>query len=563
MNKKTKYKLVKTGKTVLATGLSLALITSAAIAGVVYKHSNGNDHLNSNTYVDSAVDDYLKVEFSNEKQVFSESKDITPIIIDKPFVDEFIELLNSYDYEFSMSKYYDIEENLNIYSSNSTYRKNENYEIITDGKLDSTKLYNLVLKNNDSYMKQDKLNINFSFEEASSNDIKEICDLIVNTYNKSEKYSNIGIIADTLSQLKIFKNETSTSNALITDEDFVLSFNPKMIEQFANMQEIIGNAEDDVNIKETVFVHEIEHMFQKASNDFNNNNGIETGFCRKYDSSNVNSLWYPWLLDGSAETKMSEILNTTPKNYGKKISYIRTYNLSRFFEENFKVTDLVNSAYTTDLESAFELLRITDDKSKLEFLELMYSIEITQSDTPDFYEFYEKQNNVSLTTEEKDAIRKNIRTEVVKKLSRNFYESLMNGIYNKKISDINTVFYLMRLWELDCCGHLNYTKPGEYKYVYEFLLWMDEIEKGFIKTISNNNNLSYEHLLEKYNNYHMNIDSGHGGSFNADLSKLEKEKQEYLKLAYDSYSVTYFARIGNMVDYINNNINYEGTSIKN
>lgn len=559
MENKRKYKLVKTGKKLLAVGLSLTLVTGTAIAGIVHSHSTGSSSEPSinQTYVDSD-DKYLDIEHSNEKRAVVADKISTSIGIDNKEYKEIINVLESYNYEFSMSEYYDLENTLEIYN-NTLYQKKKDTSIISNGQLDLYKLYNTVISNNNAYMNQDVNAINSFLSQASKTEILNICNLIIETYNKNpEIYGDIEYISDTLSHLKIFKFPTSPESAAVSDKDFILTFNPEMIKKFTNMQVFRNNTDDDVDVSKTIFVHEAEHLLQKASNDFNYENGIETGFCRIYDktnvnSLNVNSLWYSWLLEGSAELKMTETLSATPKLYDIKISYIRSYNLSRIFEDSYDVNDLVNSAFVNDLDSMFKKLNINDKDSRMEFLKLMYSIQITQYDVDDFWEFYEKQEGITLTKEEKESIRMDIRTEAVKNLSSKYYKGLAKALKEGKIKDLETLFYLMRIWELDCCGHLNFANEAEYEHAKDFIIWQDNVEKSFISAISNSNNMSYDELISKYDNYHMLLDVDGNIINNADFSNLSKEKQEYISNLYEKYSITYFTRTSTMVNYINNN----------
>lgn len=559
MENKRKYKLVKTGKKLLAVGLSLTLVTGTAIAGIVHSYSTGSSSEPSinQTYVDSD-DKYLDIEHSNEKRAIVADRISTNIGIDNKEYKEIINVLESYNYEFSMSEYYDLENTLEIYN-NTLYQKKKDTSIISNGQLDLYKLYNTVISNNNAYMNQDVNAINSFLSQASKTEILNICNLIIETYNKNpEIYGDIEYISDTLSHLKIFKFPTSPESAAVSDKDFILTFNPEMIKKFTNMQVFRNNTDDDVDVSKTIFVHEAEHLLQKASNDFNYENGIETGFCRIYDktnvnSLNVNSLWYSWLLEGSAELKMTETLSATPKLYDIKISYIRSYNLSRIFEDSYDVNDLVNSAFVNDLDSMFKKLNINDKDSRMEFLKLMYSIQITQYDVDDFWEFYEKQEGITLTKEEKESIRMDIRTEAVKNLSSKYYKSLAKALKEGKIKDLETLFYLMRIWELDCCGHLNFANEAEYEHAKDFIIWQDNVEKSFISAISNSNNMSYDELISKYDDYHMLLDVDGNIINNADFSNLSKEKQEYISNLYEKYSVTYFTRTSTMANYINNN----------
>ena len=192
----------------------------------------------------------------------------------------------------------------------------------------------------------------------------------------------------------------------------------------------------------------------------------------------------------------------------------------------------------------------------------MYSIEITQSNTDDFWEFYQQKEDKVLTDNEKDGIRMDIRTEVVKKLSEKYYNGLSKELLDGKIKDLETVFYLMRLWELDSYGHLNFTSRKEYEHATDFIIWQNNIQESLIKTIADSNNMSYDELVNRYNNYHMTLTTDGKIINNADFSDLTKEKQEYINTSYEKYSVTYFSKISTMANYVNNSKS-KGTTIKN
>ncbi len=552
MDKNKKYKLNKTFKKIVVVTLSTSFLATAGMVKLVHDYSTGDKETSTyvsqqNNYIDGD-DGYLDVNLSDEKEPVQENKTITKITLDSS--SSVLEELDGYDYDFSMSEYYDLCNTLQVYQ-NTKYNKKQNFDVITNGNIDSEKLYEVVINNNEAYMNQGMDSVNSFFSEASTSDIKKICDLVAKAYNENKSsYDDINSISETLSHLKIFQNNTTSASAYVND-DLVFVFNPTMMGMFSDMQDIRGNSNDGVSVDSTIFIHEIMHLFQNASNDFVDENGIEAGFCRKYENVNVNSLWNSWLLEGAAELKMTDTLNTTPKNYDKKISYMRSYNLSRIFEKDYDVDSLVDSTFCNNIEEVFNILGIKDEKSKEEFLELMYSIEITQSETNDFWKYYERKNNITLNDDEKESLRMNIRTEVIKSLSRNFYQGLIKDVSSGKIKDLETVFFLLRLWEMDCCNHLDYTSKKGFAHAEDFLKWQYQIEKTILESISIDNDLSNDEVVQKFNNYHMKVYDGVDEVFNADLSSYGDEKENYIYSSFNSYSITHYAKLETMIDYSN------------
>ena len=567
MNRNKKYKLQKTKKILITLGLSAAMIPAAVTGAIVHEYStvpasdnktsavstNNSKEKNVSTGVSAYnyIDDgYLSVNFSNEKKAFVQEKKLTPISIDNNLGQNFnIDLEKNLD-DFGKEKYYDLNNTLN-YFNKMKQDKLTSYGIIKNNALDVDRLYNIIIKNNKNYMSQSSTKINYFYSEASESEIRNICILIKYVYSKSENL-NDEKLDNILGHLKVFRNQTTSSNAYVTDL-LELAFNPQMINLFSEMQGLKNNVKENENIDDAVFCHEIEHIFQYASNDLNKDNGIEAGFCRKSDNVNVNSLWYSWLLEGSAEYKMTEVLNTTPKTYDKKISYINSYELSRIFDDSYIMGTLVDCAFESDLNTVFDKLNIKDNEAKMEFLKLMYTIEITQSDTKDFWKFYEESENIKLTDEEHKFERIMMREDAIRYLTKKFYIGLSNAILNNKIQDAQTLFYFMRLWELDCYGHLCYNDAEQYKYSSNFVLWLDDIEKELIKYVSQGSNISYNKLLDEYENYHMKISDNTLEMPNADFSRINVQKQAFINKVFDKYSVTFFSKISDVADYNANN----------
>ena len=556
-----KHKLSKGKKALIAIGLSAAIavggfgaFTTASILkysskGSKTQNSPSSSYSSRSSATPTADANNTDFKYTNEKTVVEQSKTTTNISLNSNDYSDFQNNLENGNYSFSMEKYYDLDGTLSIYN-NTNYSKKNSSSLITNNELDAEKLYNSVISNNNKCMNGDKSRLNTFYSKASESDIRKLCELIVKVYNHNKEKYDINKVCDTLSNLKIFKHETTSANAYVAD-DLTLVFNPSMIRMFSSIQTARGNDTEGVSTEETVFVHEIQHIFQYASNDLNEKNGVEAGCYRKYDNAKVNSLWDSWILEGSAESRMARYLNTTPKNYGKKISYMKSYNLSRIFEDDFSLYALENTSFTNNLNEAYNALNLKDRNSQMEFLKLAYTIEITQYDTNDFWEYYEEKTGTKLTDEQKNSMRMDIRTEAIKKMSQKFYDGFSTAIKNNRISDLETVFYLMRLWELDSFNHLNYTNKDEYIHAKDFISWLDETEKSLFKEISDSTGISADTIKERYNNYHMVIKDGNKTIINSNLGGFTNDKSNYIKNALDDYSVTNFSRISDMTDSIN------------
>lgn len=238
---------------------------------------------------------------------------------------------------------------------------------------------------------------------------------------------------------------------------------------------------------------------------------------------------------------MADYLDIEPGTYEKKIAYVTSYNLSRFFENNGGENRLEKVGFMHTLEDAFAALGLESESEQLEFLNFMYSIEITQSDPEDFLEYYESQSGKTLTDEEKLVIRLDIRTDAVKYMTENFFVNLTTAIHERAINDLDTAFYLMRLRELDTFNHLNYTEESSLKHATDFIIWYNQTQTAILSVIAESSNMNLEQIQALYSEYCLQVEADKRD--NCDLSGLNANMQDYILDAKKSYRSANYSRI--------------------
>lgn len=563
-NKKLKLKKLK--KVVISIGLAGGILVGG-FAGFVAKTTYDYNHANINdssgvTYVDSDVNinnidsGYIDVKISNEKLsknvAFNSSFNIT----DSDY-DIVLDEISNVNLDYSYCEYYDLRNSLNKYN-NVESKIGKNDRLITNGKIDVNKLYNLVLENNSKYL--NSKNKDYYTTELSSSEIKNVCNSIVDIINTNSIKYDVKNISYVFSKLTIVKKTTTTSFAYVTDPsktcDFIcLVINPTLIDTYENLAKIKGES-DNKEFNEKILYHEVMHLFQNLSNDFIKENGLEAGPFRKFENDpdvKVNSTWIKWLLEGSAEKEMMNNLSTNASNYKKTLSYLNTYDLSRIFDDSYKPGDLSKSVYTTDLNEMFNMLNIRSEKDKIDFLNLVYSIDITQNKNEDFWKYYEEKNNITVDNSLKRKIIVDIRKDAIKNLSSTYYKGLLSSIKNRKIKDINTVFYFLRLWELDSANHIESTTKECSKTIDDYINWQETVENSFFEIISNNINLSYDEVKSLYNDYALTSIKNGKTVNNYDESVFNDIQNNFINESYQNYSVTHFARTSDMYVFFKNN----------
>ena len=300
--------------------------------------------------------------------------------------------------------------------------------------------------------------------------------------------------------------------------------------------------------------HEIMHLLQYSASDNNMENGIETGFSRMYNVPDgeklvpVDSLYFKWLLEAGAELGMSDYLGVETGTYEKKISYVTSYNLSRFYDNALRENALEKVCFKHTLEDAFAALGLESESEQMEFLKFMYSIEITQSDPEDFWEYYTSQTGRTPTDEEKLAIRMEIRTEAVKYMTENFLANLITAIHEGEITDLDTAFYLMRIWELDTFNHLNYTQKSSLEHAKDFVIWYNRTQTEILSAVAESSNMDSERIQTLYSEYCLQSEENEAD--NCDLSNLSAYMQEYISKAKKAYRSSNYSRIYDVAEWL-------------
>ena len=553
-----KLKKIKKAGKILAIALALTTTLTAGTIGVsMYKalHPKNTSNVSTPPAQTQVVSDYIDTIKYNEFFTYDEQTESIPITLNNYDYLQLIDYINSNpNQKFSYSEYYGLDESLKLYYETEVNKSLESSLLDSNGKLDPQKLVQTVLKNNEIYMSGEKNTINVFYKDLETTDITNLCQTIAEIANNTLSPTELKRLANTLTELKMFKRTGCASNAYVTD-NITLVYNPTMTNNYSTIKGIEG--QDPEMALKSVIAHEIMHLIQYSSSDINNDNGVEAAICRMYNEQGkekkipVDSLWLTWALEASAEMSMSNYLNTPTGTYAKKIGYINSYNLSRFNELDSAEDTLENAMFNPTLESAYEQLGLETDEEKRDFLNYMYSVEITQSDTPDFFEYYQAKTNQTLTDEEKLAIRMNIREDAVIYLTDNFYTNLVNAINEGNITDLNTVFYLVRTWELDSFNHLKYTKTRELEHAKNFIEWQHNLQENLFSAIANSSNLDKDDITQRYSEYNLNVETSTGEvAKNCNLDNLNAFQKYYLGNAPSNYSTSEFSHNNDVYEYI-------------
>ncbi len=494
------------------------------------------------------ANEYLEVECSNELNLFASEKTSTPFTYNQAQLQSLLQSLSLDSFDFSYSAYYGLDEALQLYNNTEVKKSTSSNLLDSNGMIDSSKLLASVRENNKKHMEKGKNISNAFYKETSDADQKKICDLIAKIVNETCNETERKQMGNTLSALTMFNHTGSASNAYITNS-LTFVYNPSMSKMYADTQNIVTGESKD-NMQNSVLAHEVMHLIQHRGDDLIEENGHEVGFCREYkisDNENVipvDSLWIPWILEASAELKMADYLEMDTHTYAKKISYTNSFNLSRFLSLDNKDDFLENLVFCSTLEEAYTALNLSTAQEQRKFLEFLYSVEILQSDPEDFWTNYINLTGKTPSDNEKLAIRMQIRSEVVKYLSYQFYQNLINAVRQNKVKDLETLFYVIRVWEIDCYGHLEYRKITSLDSAKDFINWHDQIQTSIFSALSGTN------IATSYDAYCLQVKTEELISDNCSLELFHPFTGTYLSEIKSSYATSGFVRNKTMITYL-------------
>ncbi len=548
-------------------GVTLCLTAALCLGGASLltacgSSTSGHTPATETTEAPATTSAYLDAPVSNESELYKPQHEYRPVSLSEANYEAFLAALLAEGDTFQYATFYGLEEALQLYQDTQPQTVPASNLLDAAGNLDANALLAAVKANNAREMAGGKNALNAFYTETDEADQVKICSLIAEVVNTVCSPSERQQLAGVLATMTLFNRNGSPSNAYITSH-LTFVYNPTMSQMYAHGQQIAGDdsAED---VLQLVLVHEIMHLIQHKNDDLCDENGIEIAICRDYQTDSntpaapVNSLWNTWLLEAAAEMRAAEYLRIDTHTYDKKISYVNSYNLSRFHQLQTR-TDLLEAAvYNDTLEDLYAQLSLDTPEQQTEFLKFLYSVEITQTDPEDFWAQYTALTGDTPTDAEKLAIRLAIRCEIVTYLTRSFYANLAQALHEQYVTDLDTVFYLMRLWEIDVHGHLEYTKHAYLDAARSFLPWHDQVQGQLFEALAASAGTTAAELRAQYQAYCMQTEldptSASGIVDNCDLTKYPAFTQQYLAELKADYITTRFVRNSDMLAYLAQNV---------
>ncbi len=471
----------------------------------------------------------------------------TPVSLSDKSLKEFEDYLKTVSPEYEFSDLYAIEENLSLYEKNVAPVKKHAHDVRKNGKLDSEKLYNLVLKNNKAFL-EDENTVAAMYDEPSDRDIKKYCDAIckaLTLYHKTYPEIDFDQVCCNLYDLKIIYPVSNFSLASI-DADNIFNFSAEQIEN----AELLLETDDPFK---TTFYHEMSHLCQ-ISCDCYNTDGLfwRQGMNADYDvTDQPDALCWYWFIEASAEMIMANSLNVSYTTYTSYVGYANSIAYVTQLQNNVEYRDILTLSFTNDINELYKIFDAQTEEEKLEIIKMMYSIEILQTQPSEFDYAYEKKYGKPINHDDDLIDRQfaiDVKDDALLTLTKVFYRNLARQI-NKGNVTLEDALYLIRIWEAKLGYHTSCDTYGFVAQFKDFYVDYLEIQDEFFKLFGTENDATTEELHAMLEDYSINIQQdGVKKSPNCDLKFLTKAEKTFIK---DATTIYYSTGLPSIKDCLN------------
>lgn len=464
--------------------------------------------------------------------------DTISIKFDNQTNNNFQNFISSINTNYKDSNLFNISQALDKYTSMSKPNIKSS-GVINGNKVNGDKLFNIVNKNNKNFLYKDKTN---KYTDIDSARLKSIVNIISQQINKQlndNETININLLDNTLTNLKIFES-TIFGNGCVENEDAKLCLN-------FNSIDTLQKQNPDINMMERVVQHESNHLIQVGypkNDEFKYNLGI----CYSYNDLDINSLYWQWFAEGSAEKLTLKNIEDLPFNYRDHVKALESLTLAKIVNKNCNIGDIEKISLQKDLNKLFEYFNAATDKQKEEIIKMMFSYDIIFSNNKEFMEVAkESKGNFDLIQlyDYQDELKGSIGIT----LSKMFYSDLSNLLVNQSTT-LEEVYLLIRIFETELCRITDYDNTAKTEKNKNFVDEYCLIQNEFFNSLSGKTDMDKQKIKESYcaysNSFCDNAKYKNEDTYDLDvnINWLSKEKNKFLKQIAKS-----------RISHINQNIN--------
>ena len=475
-----------------------------------YTYENENDSTRS-IEEDSKSSDTTNytVESTPSLESSCDEETIQQIINQKIFVDDqtskdFLNYVKSIEVYYPNQELYGVDQALQKYYSLT--KNSNNYDnLFEKGYITADELYNIVYNNNKTE--------NFkSSAILSDSDLKKICSIMSDLINYyiSNHNDDLKLLSSKISNLKI-KQFSDFGNGFYDFKTGTLGISTKTLNGSSNF------------LKTTV-EHETFHIFQVG----NNSEEWEYNFgpCYQFNDIKLNTLFWNWFYEGSAQNLMlhyNNIASDEKGTYKDSVNSIETVKIANILDYDKNVYSFEELSLNNDLEKVFDYFNCETDLDKIEITKLMYAYNLLFNIDSITSEFYK---NVNMTSSESLTFERYLKGSIAQTLSKQFYKSLIGLISNKEIN-LDEVFSYISVFENEISRQIWYKSNKDY--LSDFFETYNNIQSEFFGIIASKLDASTDEIQQSYNYLDKN-----NKIIVSNLTMINDEKKDFLNHILDT-----------------------------
>lgn len=500
----TKTKLIKTvvGVTaplILMTSLSGCFTSSDESYGYnnyvsgynytssYYSYDYEKENYGSSTSKNNSSDNNVSSNYNNFNSSLALDEYLTAIInsnvlLDSNSLNSLINIINNRNVEFPYSNLYGTQALLNRYNSLPKYNSTSQ-NLFINRQITVDTLYAVIKNNNDN----GNLSNN---QKMNDSNLREICSIMVDVFNdyaKRHSDADLKLLSEKILELKI-----------INFDGFSNGFYDNTLGKMGYSVSYLKNKSNEF-FKETI-EHETHHLIQAAgikeisSSNYSN----RMGMCYKFDDAEVNSLYWNWFYEGSAEYLTSDLNNTKTNNvYESLIRSIDAIKISTILNNN-KVQDLENLTLSLNLNDLFKYFNCQSNEDKMEVINLMYAFELKYNFNSSCTDFFDKYESIYGKDVSKLELKRQLNSSIAQTLSKHFYKNLANSLKNKQVG-IKEIFSIISVFENEISREILYN--SNQNTLETFFDMYNELQSNLFEIVANKLGISVDDVQQAYNAY--------------------------------------------------------------
>lgn len=417
--------------------------------------------------------------------------------------------IRNYRVDYPYSEYFGLDQALQAYHNLSQYDPQYTANVIKNGVVDENAFYECVVANQEQ-LKENQTQL----DDAT---LRQVCKIIVNTTNKtiaSEENYDLRDLDYKLSHL-IIVGYKEFSYAYYNPTQNTLGINKESIYNLSSSESF-----DDV-LKQ-VINHEAEHLLQAGSDLESRTQNYEMRFgpCVEFENLKVNSLYWNWFIEGSAESLALKITKREDSlTYQQEIKGLEMVQFANTLSQKGSLDKL---SLQSNLENIYSYFQCNTSEEQKEILEFMYAMNLVISDSyisssEDFYTAYKEANNGSMI--DRVSYKTDLKESIAMTLTKQFYVNFVNYISNETYS-LEQLMHMMSIYEDELSRFLWYSNASYRDSYTDFFEFYTQVQLLIFNQIAQQTNYSQEKIVNLYITYHL-------ANEKESLAFLSSEQQQF------------------------------------